>query len=572
MPNKYFIFTLVLVVLVAVLLRFPYLDQFPPSMLPDEAALGYNAMSIVQTGKDEWGTSWPIIFHSFGDNKPPAFVYTTSLLYLVTGWTPVLPRLTSALSGVLIVILLTLWLRRITASDAAALSGGLITAVSPWTVHLSRSALESNLGLLFFLAGLYGLERTRSKSSKVWVWFTIVLTACMFALSSYSFHSYRLVTPVYLLILTSVSAYQAWRSTKGIKAINTSLALVTTLVCILCVPGLLIGGSTTRFSQTSLLQFSVINNIMALHRDTCHEMSTQLALPLVSRACQLTWNPTTIGFSILYQSFLDHVQPSFLFVTGDPGFARNPTQKGLLFSMLLPFFILGAYVALRHFKQWYFLYVGYIVSIVPSALTGPTHATRLSPLIPFVIGFCVIGVQTVARKFRFVYPAVACVLLFSGGFFMLEYSETTYGKSQDFVGHSRELATLAYQYNHDGYVVYIDPKTLPEPHIYLAFWNQVPAQQFQVMQKNSTNSENGFSRPTQLGDSIFFKEPSVNEIVCNPKIREKIVFFVPTKLNFTPNRVILNKTNVHTMAFVYELASMRSQPLPLSGICGVRAI
>ena len=51
--QKFFIY-LGLVLALAIILRFPFLNTFPPSMVQDEVGLGYTAISIAETGKDEW--------------------------------------------------------------------------------------------------------------------------------------------------------------------------------------------------------------------------------------------------------------------------------------------------------------------------------------------------------------------------------------------------------------------------------------------------------------------------------------------------------------------------------------
>ena len=66
---------LIIVLIVAATLRFWNLGTNPPGLTPDEAALGYNAYSILKTGRDEFGKSFPIIFKSFGDYKPGLYVY-----------------------------------------------------------------------------------------------------------------------------------------------------------------------------------------------------------------------------------------------------------------------------------------------------------------------------------------------------------------------------------------------------------------------------------------------------------------------------------------------------------------
>ncbi len=567
--KNHFILWLIGLTALAVLVRFPYLSQFPPAMLPDEAALGFNAISIAETGKDEWGISWPLQFHSFGDDKPPAYVYATALVYTVIGWTPALPRVTSALSGVLIVVVLTLWLRQITKSDAGALIGGLIAAVSPWTVHLSRSALESNLGLLFFILGLYFLRKTKGNGQKRAISVSSGLATLGFVLSAYSFHSYRLAAPLYLGILSLIEIVSLWKKRVNIRSYMQKPVLwITVLAGLFIMPGLLIGGSTTRFSQTTLLQPTLVNSTMALNRDTCHEMSIQMQIPYLSRACQVIWNPITVSANILFRSFLQHLLPTFIFVSGDPGFARNPTQAGLLFAYLLPAFVIGLYQVYRRFHRYYFLIIGYLVAIIPSALTGPTHSTRLSPLIPFVIAICVLGLIAILKKKTYLYLLVAVSLLLAGGLFLVNYAQVTFGRSSDFVGHSRQLSLVIDKYAANSATVYVDPHALPEPHMYLAFWNQIAPQEYQSMQKFLDPNQLIAERPVQLGSSIFFEEPGFARLICDPKLKQAVVFISPEELHFKPNLIVTNNTRSNSAAFVYEMQSMRLQPGPLFEMCG----
>ena len=73
------------IIILAALLRLWHLDMNPPHLTPDEASLGYNAYSILKTGKDEYGTFMPIIFKSFGDYKPGLYVYAAVPFVAVFG-------------------------------------------------------------------------------------------------------------------------------------------------------------------------------------------------------------------------------------------------------------------------------------------------------------------------------------------------------------------------------------------------------------------------------------------------------------------------------------------------------
>ncbi|MBU4431115.1 hypothetical protein KKB16_03350, partial [Patescibacteria group bacterium] len=67
--NKKTKIILLLITLTAFFIRIYKTNSYPP-LLWDETAIGYNAYSILKTGKDEYGEFLPLIFKSFGDYKP----------------------------------------------------------------------------------------------------------------------------------------------------------------------------------------------------------------------------------------------------------------------------------------------------------------------------------------------------------------------------------------------------------------------------------------------------------------------------------------------------------------------
>ena len=73
------------IIALAFMLRFWGLDHNPPSLNWDEVSHGYNAFSILKTGRDEWGAWFPSIFRAFGDYKLPVYIYLTTLPVAIFG-------------------------------------------------------------------------------------------------------------------------------------------------------------------------------------------------------------------------------------------------------------------------------------------------------------------------------------------------------------------------------------------------------------------------------------------------------------------------------------------------------
>ncbi|MFH0980708.1 MAG: glycosyltransferase family 39 protein, partial [Planctomycetota bacterium] len=128
------------------------LDRLPAGVLPDELSNGYDAYSILQTGKDRWGQSWPILLEAFGraDHRPASYTYLVvpfvALLgpdHLVTA-----TRLPAALCGIVTIAGLYGLVRR-TCGRRVALVAALLLLFSPWHVQLSRFGAECSLTPLF---------------------------------------------------------------------------------------------------------------------------------------------------------------------------------------------------------------------------------------------------------------------------------------------------------------------------------------------------------------------------------------------------------------------------------------
>ena len=166
-------YTLLLIILLALFLRVWRLGVNPPHLTPDEAALGYNAYSILRTGRDEYGKLLPIIFKSFGDYKPGLYVYLTVPFVGLFGLNELAVRLPSALAGVLAVYLIYRVVLEVFKENTSkinyqrlAMMASFLLAISPWHIHFSRGAWEVNVSLTLTLAGIYFFFRACSPLGK----------------------------------------------------------------------------------------------------------------------------------------------------------------------------------------------------------------------------------------------------------------------------------------------------------------------------------------------------------------------------------------------------------------------
>ncbi len=136
--------SLILIILLAGLLRIPAIGEYPAGLNADEAAIGYNSYSLLQTGKDEYGNSWPLSFVSFGDYKPGLYFYMVMPFIAALGINEFAVRLPSALFGIGTVLLVYFLAKELFNQKGAALASALLLAITPWHIHFSRGSWETN--------------------------------------------------------------------------------------------------------------------------------------------------------------------------------------------------------------------------------------------------------------------------------------------------------------------------------------------------------------------------------------------------------------------------------------------
>lgn len=93
-----------LIIILGLFLRTYKLGDIPAGFFCDEASIGYNAYSLLHTGKDEYSISFPIFFKAFGEYKNPIQIYSTVPFIAAFGLNEVAARLPSTIYGILCLI------------------------------------------------------------------------------------------------------------------------------------------------------------------------------------------------------------------------------------------------------------------------------------------------------------------------------------------------------------------------------------------------------------------------------------------------------------------------------------
>lgn len=421
-------FLLILAVfLIASVLRFYQLGKTPIGLEWDEVAIGYDAYSVLKTGKDQFGAFLPLTFRSLDDYKPPIYEYAAIPPIAIFGLNAFSVRFPSAFFGTLSV-LAVFFLGLQIFSEIPVLKdfkfstsflASFLLAISPWHLQFSRAAFEVNLSVfiticavLFFLKGL-----------KDYKYFLI--SAVFFGLNFFSYHSARVVSPL-LLVALLVIFNKKLPPRKQILGFLITLGLFF----LLFIPVLFSPGTVMRFSATNIFtpgaRYLDEKDLEKIFLD----MRLRDKLAGFEQAGIIFHNQRLIytDYDTLVKAFnhyLSNFGFEFLFVTGDAPLHHAP-GFGLAYIWELPFIIIGLILFLTKGRNRYSLIIPLwlLLAPVPDAVTREApHAVRTEIILPtlqiLAAAGIIFAVNIVRKESKWVYLSF---IVFLTGFMTLNHS------------------------------------------------------------------------------------------------------------------------------------------------------
>ena len=315
-------------------LRLVGLDSVPPALSADEASNAYDGYCLLQTHRDRWGQSWPIVLRAFGDAdyRPALMAYLTVPFQRLLGPRHIVTaaRLPAAILGVVTVVCLYLFARRVF-SQRTAVIAALLLALSPWHLVMSRLAHESVLTPLFPVlillllarAGAVGAgsgEPADEVGTSRWPW--LVAAGVAIGLSPYTYASMKLFVPA--LLLGAALVYRR-PLRQQLRAGRNRWGFLAMLAVAVTVAGPMIRVTLTDWDRV---------NARALSESLFHTEPT-VGAALAKTARQYT----------------AHFGPDWLFVTGHPYVDQSPRGFGQLNWYLAVLGPLGLAAMVRYRRE-----------------------------------------------------------------------------------------------------------------------------------------------------------------------------------------------------------------------------
>ncbi|OGE38075.1 hypothetical protein A3F00_04735 [Candidatus Daviesbacteria bacterium RIFCSPHIGHO2_12_FULL_37_11] len=355
---------LILIFFLGAYLRFANLEGNPNGLYVDEASTGVNAWSILKTGRDEYGKSFPLSFRFLGSYTPPLYTYLTSIVIFFNGFSITSVRLVSVVSGVFLIIIFYFIVRslNILKTKRAVLAGAALFAISPWAIFYSRIGYEINLAFLLYSLGILFLVLSFNNPKNLIPGFIFL------SLSTNAYHSERLlshITVVCFLIL--------FRKTFLNKSNIKILIFGFLMYLFILIPQVLTFFTPANITRGFGLFYSgeIVRQI--------HKLSF---LPVFLSA--------PIAFLREFTSqYLAYFSPRNLFFQSDPDLQRSLPEISVFYSWESIFYVIGLFVLIKliRLRASKFIIMLFLLAPVPSALTGDPFSTQraLPLLIPVMI-------------------------------------------------------------------------------------------------------------------------------------------------------------------------------------------
>lgn len=378
-----------LIILFALSIRLYHLSSVPPGLHVDEISFGYNAYSLLHTGKDEFGISFPIILRALDDYRPALLSYVMIpfiKLFGLSVWSIRLPSVLLSLITLIALYKITIILLHISQKKTTKQNRKLfplvglcvvfLYAISPWSIFLSRLTIDTSAGLALFMLGLWILLQYLVKK-RLWV---IVLGLFCFALSFYAYNGIKFFLPFFLLCFFLLFFKHFF-----MKKIQVLIGI--SLFLIILIPLFAQYKNSANFSRLSYLNFFTQNNAAVLTKS-----SQRLLYDNTNVLGKVFDNRRILILPLFVSNYLSNLNPMWLYADDYTNYKYKIPDFGLFYLFELPLLFLGIYfVSSKNlFSKRILLLLAFWVftAIIPAAITIDTpSAVRIYPMLPVFLIF-----------------------------------------------------------------------------------------------------------------------------------------------------------------------------------------
>lgn len=461
------------IILIAFLLRFWNLAESPSGFFADEAAFGYNAYSILHTGRDEYGKFLPIVLKSFGDYKGALYSYFVIPSIFVFGLTSFAVRFPSIIFDILTILILYLFIKEFVGNKKLALITSFLYAISPWSIIISRVTGDVTVAVFFSVLMAYSIVKFTKKNN--FFWFSLSLLSGLFAIFSYApFRFFVVIIPLIFFIL----------SIEKVKnKIDFNKNLVMLVVAMLSIGFIYsVFSSVVRFNQISI--FSTPQTKLVLEEQIREDEFISPAITRFFHNKIVNYTRTFISNAGQYFTL------DFLALNGGYPKREKVPDSGLFYIWEIPFLLVGIYVIFRsRNKNLLFFIFWWIFLLTPSFITFDEipNVHRTLVILPAMLVVIAIGIDSIFNKtflklkfFPILFSVFIIISVFEFSYFLHQYF-VHYDKHQAWYrGYVYKELVADLQKFYPNSKKIIITKSVGSPYIYILFYSKYEPKKYQA--------------------------------------------------------------------------------------------
>jgi len=383
---------IILLLIITFTISFFTLGKNPPALYWDEVAIGVDAYSISQTGKDIHGNSWlQAIYPSYGDYKAPVPIWLVSIFTKLFGLSEFSVRLPFfmlswlgllGLGWILSQILEEFNIKNKTSLIYLCL---FIVSLTPWYWHFSHIGFESgmSLGLLIWSMALvlWGLRK------KSW---SMLLGTLLGLVTVYTYFSARVIVPIFIFILLLFFGKNAIKKWYWV--------LISIIIFFVGMQPLLKSPYYLASEQLRWSAANIISNGQAVSESA--NLIYQNGNAIIAR---LVYHRYWFIAKAFLENYLTHFSFNFLLLNGDPNLRHHSGWGGQLLLIQIIILISGVYWTIKNryhhvvWMIWGWLLVAPLTASIPIEVP---HASRaIYMLLPIAI-FYLLGIMNLYQFFK----------------------------------------------------------------------------------------------------------------------------------------------------------------------------
>jgi len=402
--NKLFLVT---ILVVAAFLRLWQLGAVPVGVTNDELGYIYNAYSVAKTGSNVFGEHLPFLTWMIKGSFPflPVPIYFSVPFFWAFPLSAFTGRLPAAILGIIDVYLLYILVQQLFQKRNLALLSAFFLAISPWHLHFSRSAYDTNYSLFFFLLGLvlYIFEIEKKKMP----FFSLLC----FLLAIFSYRAMNIIF-VPLVVVLFWYGYVALKIQKR-QAVVFFTGVFVILLSLLVV--ILING------KGYTAEANIFNDPKM--QESLDTQIREAKGPLFVR--RLFLNKFTYAAYRLRENYLKGYSPDFLFLYTEPSKIYSIWSRGRIYFIDAIFIFLGIiYLYKEKRKQATFIFGMVLIGGLPGMLGGFPYSSRnffLAAFLPLLVAGGVLFATEVRHTKKLVIGVIIVMYLYSFGSYVFDY-------------------------------------------------------------------------------------------------------------------------------------------------------